>query len=106
MLSIAKGDPWLITVVDDDQLEPFALARTYQSGVDLARKRAVLSLRGIADAEALTRSNFRHNPISALIYLLHEAAMMERVQQPEAHPLPIPGSLDDVAKAEHLAGRL
>ena len=52
------------------------------------------------------RPDHGHEAVVPLVDFFHEPAVMQRVEQPEAHPFPEPGALDDIAQAEHFAGRL
>ncbi len=105
-LGVAQRDLGLIAVVDDDHLEPFALGRHQQPRMHLAGKRAVLPLRRIPDPEAPVRSNLDHQAIVPFVDLVDEAALMEGVQQPEAHPLAVSRALDDVAQTQDITRRV
>ena len=102
VLRVAQRHLRLIPVVDDDQLEALAFGGAKQPRVHLTGKRAVLPLRRVPDAEPLPRPDHRHEAVVLLVDFFHEPAVMQRVEQPEAHPFSEPGPLDDVAQAEHL----
>ena len=106
VLRVAQRHLRLIPVVDDDQLEALAFGGAKQPGVHLAGKRAVLPLRRVPDAEPLSRPDHRHEAVMLVVDLLHEPAVMQRVEQAKAHPLSEPGALHDIAQAEIFAGRL
>src|SRR5437667_6986104 len=72
----------------------------------LARKRRVLSLRGVADAVAFPPLDVRRETIAAFVDLFDEPAVMERVQEPEAQTLAVPRARDHVAEAQDFAARL
>ena len=106
MLGVAQRNLRLIAVIHDDQLEALTLGRPHQPGVHFAREGAVLTLGRVTDAEALVGANLDNETIMPFVDLLDEPALVERVQEPEAHALAVSGSLDDVAQAQHVAWRV
>ena len=107
LLGVAERDLRLIAVVDDDQLDLLAFGGAQQALVDFAREGAVLlALRGIADAIALAAADFGGQAIAVRVDLLDQAAIVQRVEQAEAHPLGEAGAIHHVAQAERFAGRL
>ena len=106
VLRVSKRHLGLIPVVDDDELEPLAFSGAKQPGVHLTGKRAVLPLGRIPDAKPPPRPDHGHKAVVSLVDFFYEPAVMQRVEQPEAHPFPVTGPLDDVAQAEHFTRRL
>ena len=76
VIGVPKGNPRLIAVVDDNQLDVGARRGGDQAGMDLAGERAVLSLRRIADPVAFAPADLRGHPETELVDLFDEAAVM------------------------------
>ena len=96
----------LVAVVDDDQLDLLSLGCAHQALVHFARERGVLALRRVSDAVAAALVHLADEPVEIFAHLLHEAAMVQRVEQPEAHALAEGGPLDDIAQPQGLARAL
>ena len=101
-LRVLEGDPRLVAVVDDDQLDLRALGGADQALADFVGERAVLPLAGVADPVFLAPADLAGEPIAVVLDLLDEAAVAQRVEQPEAHALGEPGAVHDVAQAQRL----
>ena len=106
VLGVAERDPRLVAVVDHDQLDLLALGGALQPEQHLARERAVLSLGRVADPVALAPPDLGGEPVAVAVDLLQEAAVVQRVEQPEAHALAEARAVHDVAQAQRLAAVL
>src|SRR5262249_32300757 len=100
------GNFWLVAVIDDNQLEMFAFGRTDEPHVHFAREGTVLALRGVSDAIPFAGANLGGQTVPAIVEFFHEAAVMERVEQAEAHAVAQARALHHVAKAQNFSGRL
>ena len=93
LLGVPERDLRLIAVVDDDQLDVFGLRRALQAFVDLAGEGAVLPLGGVADAVTPATPDLGDQAKAARVHLLQEPAVMEGVEEAEAHSLSEAGAL-------------
>jgi hypothetical protein len=107
VLGVAQRDLRLVAVVDDDQLRPFPLRRPLQAGPDFARERGVLALRAVAQPIPLAALDGRDQAGSgSRPTFSSSAAVVERVEEAEAHALAEARALDDVTQAQRFARRL
>ena len=106
VVGAAQGDLGLVTIIDDDQLDLGPLGRARQPGTDFAVERGFLPLRGVAEAVQPAAANLRRQAVVVLDDLVQKAALVQRVEQPEAHALVEVGALHHVAQPQNVAGRL
>src|SRR5258707_3202710 len=83
-----------------------ALRRAHQAGAHLAIERSVLSLCGVSDPVESPSPHLARQAIVILADLIEESALMQRVEQAEAHPLVERGARDHIAQAQYVARRL
>ena len=99
-LRVLERDPRLVAVVDDDQLDLRAFGGADQALADFVGEGAVLALAGVADPVFLAAPDLAGETIAVVLDLLDEAAVAQRVEQPEAHALGEAGAVHDVAQAQ------
>src|SRR5262245_32633566 len=102
-LRILERHLGLITVIHDDEVDTLTFGGANQAAMNLMDERAVLSLRGVSDPVALAPPDLRRETVAVAVHLLDEAAVPQRKEEPEAHPLLESGAIHDVAQAEVLA---
>ena len=83
----AQRDLRLVAVVHHDQFDVLPLGRPRQSGPDLAVERGVLALRGVSDPVQPPAAHLRRQAVVILADLVQKPALVQRVEQAEAHPL-------------------
>ncbi len=103
-LGVAQRRLRLVAVVHHHQLDVLALGRRQQARAHLARERARLALVGVADAVAPAAPDLGGELVAVALDALEEAAVVQRVQQPEAEPLGEARALHHVAQPQRLSG--
>ena len=106
VVGAAQRDLRLVAVVHHDQFHVLALGGAHQAIAHFAVERGVLPLRRIADAVEPPPPDFARQPVVIFADLIQETALVERVEQAEAHALVEAGARHHIAQSQHVAGRL
>jgi hypothetical protein len=77
-----------------------------QTFVNFPREGSILALRRVADTVFAAPAHFTDHAVEIFADLLHEPAMMQSVEQPEAHALAEPGPLHHVTEPQVLSGMM
>jgi hypothetical protein len=96
----------LVPVVDDDELDLGFLRGAHEAHLHLAGERPARALGRVADPVPLAPMQLEGRSIPRHFDFFEEAAMAQRVEQPEAQALVEPCALDDIAETQHLARRV
>ena len=91
VLRVPQRDFRLIPIVDNDELETFrVLAARSRPACTSRGKELSCPCERVADAKPFPRPDHRHEAIVTLVDFFHEPAVMQRVEEAEAHTLPNP----------------